>query len=306
VQRVTMLATPDGEWVFEGSPEFYAALGDPDPDYDATLFAVKNLGFIKMEMLNNSVLEIEFHPQNVGLSALLAIQQQLQSMKIGLFRIKYFDFAWRSEITFGAEQAMARIAELCTPIFPPHSTDKFLSEKKDYLDLYRAGSSSLRVMAQKWRMSFGHFDSGVLSFAIRHGVLGRLVIAGVRPPSQEPIFRFIGDGFQWMDKEFPIYGIGEKIENLPDKEYGSWTAEFYKSVAAANEPRYDIVTAAIQAKAQQSHPYMTRYERLLLPWKTPSGEILVTLLSEKLGDRKAGVSKSVEATNLASVAEKSS
>jgi hypothetical protein len=169
VQRVTMLATPDGEWVFEGSPEFHAALGDPDPDYDATLFAVKNLGFIKLEMLDQSVIEIEFHPRNVGLSALLAIQQQLQSMKIGLFRLKHFDVAWRSEITFGAEQAMARIADLCAPVHPPPSTDKFLSEKKDYLDLYRSGSSSLRVMAQKWRMSFGHFDSGVLSSGRRAG-----------------------------------------------------------------------------------------------------------------------------------------
>jgi hypothetical protein len=306
VQRVTMLATPDGEWVFEGSPEFHAALGDPDPDYDATLFAVKNLGFIKLEMLDNSVLEIEFHPRNVGLSALLAIQQQLQSMKIGLFRLKHFDVAWRSEITFGAEQAMARIAELCAPVYPPHSTDKFLSEKKDYLDLYRSGSTSLRIMAQKWRMSFGHFDSGVLSFAIRHGVLGRMVIAGVRSPNQEPVFRFIGDGFQWLDNEFPVYGIGEKIENLPDKEYGSWIAAFYKSVAAANEPCYDIVTAAIQTNPRQFNPYLTRYERLLLPWKTPSGEILVTLLSEKLGDRKAGVSGAVEPAKVASLSEKSS
>lgn len=306
MQRVTMLATPDGDWVFEGSPEFLDILGDPDPDYDATLFAVKNLGFIKLEMAGSSVLEIEFHPCNVSLSALLAVQQQLQSMKIGLFRLKYFDLAWRSEITFGAEQAMARIAELCTPVNPPQSTDKFLSEKKDYLDLYRSGNGSLRIMAQKWRMSFGHFDSSVLSFAIRHGALGRMVIAGVRPPDREPVFRFIGDGFQWMEDEFPVYGIGEKIENMPDKEYGSWTAEFYKSVAAANEPRYDIVTAAIRAKPRQTSPYLTRYERLLLPWKTPSGEILVTLLSEKLGDRKGGVATSREPANLVRVSEKSS
>lgn len=306
MQRVTMLATPDGDWVFEGSPEFQAALGDPDPDYDATLFAVKNLGFIKLEMVGNAAIEIEFHPHNVNLSALLAVQQQLQSIKIGLFRLKYFDVAWRSEITFGAEQAMTRLAELCTPVSPPHSTDRFLSEKKDYLDLYRSGNSSLRVMAQKWRMSFGHFDSSVLSFAIRHGALGRMVIAGVRPPNREPVFRFIGDGFQWMGNEYPIYGIGEKIENMPDKEYGSWTSEFYKSVAAANEPRYDIVTAAIETGSGQAGPYQTRYERLLLPWKTPSGEILVTLVSEKLGGRKAGVSRAAEPAYRARVSEKSS
>jgi hypothetical protein len=41
-----MLITPDGGWVSPDSAEFYTALGDPDPDYDAINFAVKNLGFI--------------------------------------------------------------------------------------------------------------------------------------------------------------------------------------------------------------------------------------------------------------------
>jgi hypothetical protein len=41
-----VLVTPAGDWVREGSREFLALLGDPDPDYDAAMFAVRNLGFI--------------------------------------------------------------------------------------------------------------------------------------------------------------------------------------------------------------------------------------------------------------------
>lgn len=308
MQCVTMLVTPQGEWVFENSPEFRAALGDPDPDpdYDATLFAVKNLGFIKFEMLGRSVIEIELHPHNVALPALLAVQEQLQSSRIPLFRIRHFDTAWRSEIFPAAERVMERLSELCAPSFALPSSKKFIVEPKDYFALIAGGASMLRLLVQKWRMSFGHFDSTVLSFAIKHGLLGRMVIAGVGPPNMDPVFRFIGHGFQWMDSEFPFYGVGEKIENLPDREYGSWVAEFYKYVAAVNEPRYDIVTAAIRANPQQSSPYMTRYERLLLPWKTPSREIFVTLLSERLADRKAAASAPAETENLASIALKSS
>ena len=50
MERLTMLVTPDGEWVFPNSEEFLARLGDATPDYDAISFAVKNLGFIKFQI----------------------------------------------------------------------------------------------------------------------------------------------------------------------------------------------------------------------------------------------------------------
>jgi hypothetical protein len=64
-----MLATSEGRWVLPGTPEFLAALGDPDPDYDSLSFAVKNLGFVKFEALDRSTVQIELHPRNVELPA---------------------------------------------------------------------------------------------------------------------------------------------------------------------------------------------------------------------------------------------
>ena len=85
--------------MLEDSAEFLAELGDPDPDYDAALFAVKNLGFIRFQFFDDSLIEIELHPQNVKLPALLAVQQQVLSSRVKLFRIRYFDTSWQSEIT---------------------------------------------------------------------------------------------------------------------------------------------------------------------------------------------------------------
>src|SRR5579863_8491750 len=117
VQRLTMLVTPEGQWVFPNTAEFYTALGDPNPDYDATAFAVKNLGFIKFEVIEKSIIEIELHPRNVELPALLAVQQQLLSSDIKLFRIKYFNDTWQSEISSTAEHAVERLSQLAAPPF---------------------------------------------------------------------------------------------------------------------------------------------------------------------------------------------
>lgn len=280
MKRLIMLVTPDGQWVMENSSEFLAALGDPNPDYDAISFAVKNLGFVKFQMLDQSIIEIELHPYAVELPALLAVQQQLTTSKVRLFRIRYFTTAWNSEILWAPELAIARLSELCAPKFAPAAKDRFLVEPQDYSKLYDASESPLHLMAQKWRMSFGHFDPSVISFAIKQELLSRMIIAGVTPPEAEPIFRFIGDGHaNWLDPQFHLHAIGEKMENQPDKEYGGWVSEFYRNVALTGQPRYDFVTASIQ---RPPGTYVTRYERLLLPWKTPSEEILVTLSSRGL------------------------
>jgi hypothetical protein len=284
VERSTRLVTSDGQWVLGGSARFLAALGDPDPDYDAIGFAVKNLGFIKFETLVDSIVEIELHPRNVALPALLAAQQELLLSQVRLFRIKYFDTSWRSEITASRDQAIARLSELCAPSFELPPADRFLVEPGDYTKLFDDNRAPLRPLLQKWRMSFGHFDPTVISLAVEHGLLSRMIIFGLKPREFEPVFRFVGDRHGWLGANSQITAIGVKVTDQPDKDYGGWVSQFYKSVASSGQPRYDIVKAAIQTPSGPDPAYITRYERLLLPWRTPSDEVFVTMWSKKLGE----------------------
>jgi hypothetical protein len=287
-----MLVSGDGRWMLEDSAEFRAALGDPEPDYDAAAFAVKNLGFIKFQILDNSIIEIDLHPHNVEIPALLAVQQQIVTSPIKLFRIKYFENSWRSEILCSAELAAARLSELCAPRFALSAKDSFLVEPQDYTKLFESEEGPLQLMAQKWRMSFGHFDPSLITFAIKKDLLSRLIIVGVKPRGAEPIFRFIGDGHtNWLDSNYHLHAIGARVADQPDKKYGEWVSQFYKSVASTGQPRYDYVTAAIE---KPTGTFTTRYERLLLPWKTPSDEVLVTLSSRGLRDGSSDRSSAIE------------
>ncbi len=278
----TMLVTPEGRWVFPGSREFLAALGDPDPDYDAVAFAVKNLGFIKFSTIEQAIVEIELHPRNAVLPALLAAQHRIQSSDVKLFRIKYFDTAWHSEITSSGEQAIMRLSQLTAPEFFAPVRQRFVVEPKDYGQLLNDQTNELRFMAQKWRTSFGRFDSTVISFAIDHGLLSRMMVIGVKPRPADPVYRFIGEAHStWLDPSYHVSVIGERLENIPDKDYGEWASQFHKDVARTGQPRFDCVTAAIQ---RQPGTYRSRYERLVLPWTTPSDEILVTVCNRRLAE----------------------
>ena len=280
MNRLSMLVTPDGQWVFPDSSEFLALLGDPDPDYDAEAFAVKNMGFIKFSVIERTIIEIELHPHNVELPALLAVQQQVQSSGINLFRIRHFDTDWRSEITSSAEQAIVRLSQLTAPEFVASSRERFIVEPQDYSQLLTAEGNPLRMMALKWRMSFGIFDTNLIPFAIKQQLLGHMIIMGVKPRPADPVFRFIGDEHSsWLGARYRFNAIGDKMENFPDKDYGLWASEYYRSVASTGEPRYDHITAAIQ---RDSNAYETHYERLMLPWTTGSNEVLVTMFSKRL------------------------
>lgn len=290
MKHLTMLVTPTGQWVLENSSEFFAALGDSDPDYDAVSFAVKNQGFVKFQVHDQSIIEIEIHPYSVELPALLTVQQQLMTSNVRLFRIRYFISSWKSEILSDRDLAISRLSELCAPKFIPSAKDRFLIEPQDFSKLYNDDESPLHRLTQKWRMSFGHFDPSVISFAINQQMLSRLMIFGVRPDWTDPVFRFIGDGFRWLEGNYHFNAIGQTVENQPDKDYGEWVSEFYKSVARTGQPRYDHVTAAIQVAPGKPKFFTSHYERLLLPWKTSSDEVLVSMLSRKLADRGAGAS----------------
>jgi hypothetical protein len=267
--------------VLPDSDEFLTGLGDPNPDYDAVGFAVRNLGYVKFQVLDRLVTEIELHPRNVSLPALVALEHQLAAPGTRLFRIKYLETEWHSEISASAEHTISRLYELCAPGFAGPPADKYRAEVKDPGILARDGAGPLRLLARKWRVAFGNFDASLISFAIQQGLLPRLAIAAVTTQEAEPIFRFVGDGFASLGANFQFEAVGQRVQDIPDKDYGGWVAECYKGVALSGQPRYDVVTAAIRGPADNGAKPL-RYERLLLPWKAGSGEVLVTLLSKRL------------------------
>jgi hypothetical protein len=107
--------TPDGSWVREESPEYFDVLGDMNPDYDAPLYALKNLGFIAVcSSWRKCCIEIKLHPRNVTAAALLSVQNILPSTRrANSFRITYLKDVWTSEVATSATSAICRLSEIC-------------------------------------------------------------------------------------------------------------------------------------------------------------------------------------------------
>jgi hypothetical protein len=277
VQSLIMLVTRDGRWVLPDSSEFLEALGDPDPDYDAIGFAVRNLGFVKFQVLDRIVTEIDLHPRNVGRQAISAVEKLVNEAGTTLFRVRYLTDDWHSEIFPSARATMDRLNELCAPAFAAPPASGFTVEPRDAALLFRDGENPMRPLAQKWRASFAHFDANILPLAMSQGLWTRFAIIGAEPGVKDPVWRFIGDAHRWLGDGYHFRGIGEKVQDIADKSYGQWVAQYFDAVATSAQPRYEVVTANIQYQNEPGRPRRpVHYERLLLPWKTGSGEVWVT------------------------------
>jgi hypothetical protein len=274
--NLTILVTPDGGLVSPDAPDFLAAVAPAHPDGDPVAYAIKQLGFIRFQTIEQTVVEIELHPRKVKLQALLAVQQQSQAADHRLFRIKYLDAQWRSEICSSVEHAIERLSELCAPVFMPATSDMFIVEPRDLSAVFDDREHRFRPLAQKWRVSFGHFDPTVIAMAVQHDLLPYLVVVGVKPIERDPVFRFIGQGHKWVGND--TARVGDRVAEQPDKPYGRWVSEFYIFVASSRQPRYDIVTAELRDAGDGARRTVC-YERLLLPWKTQSNEVFVTSCS---------------------------
>jgi hypothetical protein len=276
----TALISPEGTWLPASGMALHQALGYPDPDFDAAGFAVRNLGYIKLEMIEDALLDIECHPQHVSPAALAAVQRHLESSGQRLFRLRYLAEDWRTEVIVSPTLASRRLSELCTTDMHQNASGRFRATELDLSQLSGAGDDDRRrALLQKWRASFGRFDDTVLPFAFKHGLAASMVLTSVKPHQPDPIFRYIGESFWGWGQDFYIIAVGDRVENQPDKDYGEWVSRFYCDVATSNRPRYDRVDAYIK-KSARGEEYS--YERLMLPWSTGSGEVLITLSSRIL------------------------
>src|SRR5262249_22701606 len=153
--------------------------------------------------------------------ALLALEKLLGEVGTNLFRIKYLEEDWHSEIFASAEQTVARVRQLCAPTFEPLRTERFHVEAQDPAILFSQArrAEGFGPMAMKWRVAFGNFDNSVVGFAGRKDLLPLLAITSVPKKGGQPIWRFLGGAHRWGGDAYRMEGIGRPIEAMPDREY---------------------------------------------------------------------------------------
>jgi hypothetical protein len=273
-----------GEWLRETDPRLRSEIGFTDPKIDAIGYAVRNMGYVKVSFGDANVLTVAFHPRNAGAAAIQSVAQRIEGTAPKRVDLRHIgDEGWVSESFLNSTAAVRRMKTLCRIEAEAQPKDRWYLTSLTPADLVKEDANALRLMHQKWRISFGTFNESVFSFALQHGLLGRLILAGTKKQNSDLVFRYIGDDFgTFYSDEFRFNAIGNSILQQPDRDYGEWIGAAYESVAQSGVPRFDYIDAYLPGSSRG--PWI-RYERLLLPWKLPTGERLVSMSSRIKSDR---------------------
>ena len=276
---MTLYISPEGEFLIPGTQAFFDRIGYRNPDFDAGDYSVRNLGFVGIARNAEGALKLRFRPDILTGKAVDGFFRYIAKHPGTSITLEYLADTWMVETWPNDPAALHRIVVLCAQ---PRQTERRPSApyRTHALRLDQASEdhgNPLKPLFQKWRVSLSTFDDTTLPFLLKFGCASKLIIMAAANRDDPLRFQFIGEGLEFYDRKALYEFIGKPITYQPDKKYASWIAEQYNALIASNEPRLDLVEALI---AQPSGAVRrSRYERLLLPWSSPSGQVIVTCAS---------------------------
>ena len=272
-RRISVLIDDQGTCWPSGSRELFARLGNADPDFDMPSYAVRNLGFIEVEGTTESI-NLRLRPGAVDPKALAALFYLLSDTTPRRVVLGYFIDSWGYEICPGSEKVFVRIEELVQEAARHRPNNAYLSTRKDPAGLVDSRDTHLSFLFAKWRASFGTFHDGTMEDLATLGLLDRTLILDYYGGSDILIIKNWGKGLRFFGSDWTTKAPGHSMENQPDRDYAAWVARGYREAVRTHGPVFEQIDAVIRAKDHD--PTRREYERLILPWRTPQGDTIIT------------------------------
>lgn len=259
------------------------ALGYPQPDFDMWAYAIRNLGAVEIAADEDGA-TVTMRTATAHSEAIRGAQRVLATLGSVPIKLRYEIGTWIEEsYEHPAQAAAGMLGALETAAAIPNRMAfvsksrklNVLSEQR--LNRIETVEERLGLVFKKWRLSQGRFDPEMASFLVRFGLFDRTAVVVESKDDAGLVFEHSGTGFNLydtFDKSWNFRAQGARLVDQPDPDYGRWIDRTYRGVLDENQPRFEHVDAVIQARGGE--PYRSRYDRLLLPWRTTSGTRVVT------------------------------
>ncbi len=266
----------------EAVPDMVEMLLDyPDPDFDITAYAVRNLGWIEISQDRPAGrIAAKFRSLTVSFGAVSALYQILSDPVWTEIRFEHNLFGWMTDTYTGNHAASAALHGIVQSVIDFYHHPPYTSLEKSPASLHdenSAESKTLATVLDFWRERGGDIPDDLTPRLRDIGILPRLMLIGMDSSGMDGRFQFIGSGFTVYGKRWPREAIGQNIQEQPDRIYAANVAESCTMAALSSEPNYTHVDACIGMPGQDHR--RSRYKCLKTPWTDSRGDRVLMITS---------------------------
>jgi hypothetical protein len=136
--------------------------------------------------------------------------------------------------------------------------------------------SAAQPLLKLWRHQHGKLDPA-LQREIIAGPYRRIVLIRQSASSSRMLFEHFGAAITIMRPCDTLVLVGRDIEEMYDRDYGHWATASYRETMLTGKPRLESMCADIRTPSAGT--IRARYDRLLLPWYSRSGDRLALCIS---------------------------
>lgn len=266
------LIDPQGRWWRWPSAILSERLGYPDPDFDLAAYMARSLGYVWL-IIDEDLTLLQFRAGMLSDAAINSLKpylhKEIATRPVGLI---YYAGDWREEAYIAAEPLLMRLEELAA-FREPRVHDQFIANTLEPREWLNDANKPLSDLFELWRFEGGVYSDSVQRFLQKSGLVSRTVVVSGTEESNLRVMQG-GSGFSIYESFSMENMTGRRIVDQPDREYGKWVSQSYLLCRHSGLPQIDDVDAIIQQPGHDSR--RRRYQRLILRWRQPGGDIILT------------------------------
>ncbi|MGE0765466.1 MAG: hypothetical protein AB7L90_03290 [Hyphomicrobiaceae bacterium] len=280
-----LLIDDQGEIWRGDSRELRAAFDSPYSGGEFIDYAVKNLGFIAINVFGASC-QTRLRPDLVTERATFTLLDWIGNTRFERMVVSAFDKDWSNELVRMSD-VPDRLAQMLTQGGRARPND-FLSRTLDASAI--ANRPLLRDIINGWPHIVDQFEFEALIAMLKGVFNDRLVVVKRSAEAPKMLFHEVGDGLLYSAYDtWKACAVGAPVEEQPDRHFGKWVARIYEDASTSKAPRIEAVDAIMRwPHAGRSRH---RYKRLIFPFQssdTPKFLIGGTIVDDTIDLRIAG------------------
>ena len=112
---MTLCISPEGELLVPGTGPFYDRIGYKNPDFDASDYVVRNMGFVSIARASQDSLRVRFRPALLTGQAIQTTCEYLGRQPVPSIEMNYLENGeWSTESSPNDALVRQRLATLCS------------------------------------------------------------------------------------------------------------------------------------------------------------------------------------------------